>query len=406
MSRACAVCAVVLLVGCGDVVGSSPDAGGDVGLPSDAAARPDASLSIDASVSDASSSDGGFDAFLASDAGGDAARVDAAVEVDAGAPDAWVGDAGSVDAFVAADAGSTRGAILRLGVNGGTSCVLTSTMQMWCWGGGATTPAYVADAVDVAGNCGIGTDGRVLCWTAAVGVTYAVGTLPYGSDAAIIGAQAFVGRTDGAFHAFNVSAAYAPAAPISEIPAVNCAIDINGGLSCWDRSGSTYSNFWNAVDDAATYDATDVARAGTFSAGTFVACYAWTGSMPTSGSTTISGPQVSCYNAHELVYLPSTWVNASEVDMDWGRTCVLTPTGVHCVSATLTPGVLPSFVALAAGDAVGTDIAVAGATDLQLGYDHACVMQSGAVLCWGNNDSGQLGNGTTTPSSAPRPIAW
>jgi hypothetical protein len=36
---------------------------------------------------------------------------------------------------------------------------------------------------------------------------------------------------------------------------------------------------------------------------------------------------------------------------------------------------------------------------------HACGIRAGTVYCWGDNGVGELGNGTTTPSAAPTPIA-
>ena len=66
------------------------------------------------------------------------------------------------------------------------------------------------------------------------------------------------------------------------------------------------------------------------------------------------------------------------------------------------PGLTPSSTApLQSLDAMGDPIA--GATRLALGDTHTCAIgMGGQVLCWGANESGQLGNGTTTPSHVPQ----
>ena len=49
-------------------------------------------------------------------------------------------------------------------------------------------------------------------------------------------------------------------------------------------------------------------------------------------------------------------------------------------------------------DPAGMDSHVTGGG---LGYDFSCAIQNGAAKCWGANNHGQLGNGTTTASKTP-----
>jgi alpha-tubulin suppressor-like RCC1 family protein len=49
--------------------------------------------------------------------------------------------------------------------------------------------------------------------------------------------------------------------------------------------------------------------------------------------------------------------------------------------------------------------AVVAATALSAGERHTCAVGAGGLACWGANSSGQLGDGTTTQSSLPRPVS-
>ncbi len=54
-----------------------------------------------------------------------------------------------------------------------------------------------------------------------------------------------------------------------------------------------------------------------------------------------------------------------------------------------------------------SQIAIAGATDIDLGTDFGCATNAAGLQCWGRNSAGQPGNGTTsevlTPALVPLP---
>jgi alpha-tubulin suppressor-like RCC1 family protein len=114
------------------------------------------------------------------------------------------------------------------------------------------------------------------------------------------------------------------------------------------------------------------------------------------------------------------------------RTCVLAPDGVRCWAAHLAVAAEPSgmqgratFLAVGAqhacasfvaprevrcageddrGQAAGRSPVLASATvvGLTAGTNHTCaVLEDGSVQCWGANDAGQLGDGTTRDSRVP-----
>jgi alpha-tubulin suppressor-like RCC1 family protein len=50
-----------------------------------------------------------------------------------------------------------------------------------------------------------------------------------------------------------------------------------------------------------------------------------------------------------------------------------------------------------------------GVAELALGWDHSCARFTGGdVQCWGLNNAGQIGDGTTMdkPTPTPTPVVW
>ncbi len=411
---------MLLVTGCGEPLAANdagPDAGSEIAA-ADGGAEVDAGHDAgrdagrrDASVHlpDAGRVDAGRDAGGTSDAG---MTPDAAAPLDGGA------DAG-LDAAVDAGAPVPGDAIADLGANGDGSCLRTVTDQMWCWGNRrATTPAYVGDAVEIQGTCGIAPDGHVFCWGNS-GVTAYGGT-----DASVVGPLTYV-ASSGEVRGLGLgSASWAPTVAIDSMPAQFCAIHIDGGLTCWDLINTAtdpwrppvleFSNFWAAVDGSATYDAVDVARRGAFSTNDIVVCFVWTGSRPGLGGGV--GPDIYCTTESEQVPTP-LFHGGVEVETAGGRTCAVIPTawsdtsyhpaGIYCRADQPSSFAVPShgLPPVSATDPVGGYTNIVG-TNLAVGTNHACIMQGSNILCWGDNSRGQLGDGGTTSSTTPITLPW
>lgn len=88
---------------------------------------------------------------------------------------------------------------------------------------------------------------------------------------------------------------------------------------------------------------------------------------------------------------------APRLAMGQNYLCIQSDQAVRCMQrGTLPFGGLPTSK---------TPVAIEGVVQVGVGENHACVLnKSGAVACWGANDVGQLGDGTTTPRSERRDV--
>jgi hypothetical protein len=384
------------------VTGAAVGTVGCTSMPS--SEMPDLGSSNDAGVIPAQ--DGGA---LPVDSGRDGGVSLADVGEDAPAPtDASAASDAIADAYVAPmpDAGSPRGTVVRLGVGGNTNCVLTSTHQMWCWGQTIATPTYVMDAQYLEGTCGIALDGHAFC---------PGGAIPGGTDVVLVGSGGYVLRSNGTFVVPSTpQMSWAPPSPITELPASDCALLSDGTARCWDTHNASFMNFMNLGP------ATDVARAGNAYDNTYVGCTV----VP---SPPVPTQSLQCFTTQGTT--GSAMLNrGTEVDIAGGRACAIITTawsgpddfgasgyhngGIYCTSDM--PSIPGSgyniFNPISASDPVGaytrtdTSSTCAGgagpctssATQLRVGLAHACFIQAGHVMCWGDGSHAQLGGAATT----------
>jgi alpha-tubulin suppressor-like RCC1 family protein len=109
----------------------------------------------------------------------------------------------------------------------------------------------------------------------------------------------------------------------------------------------------------------------------------------------------------------SSGVTTITASADWFDTCAIQNGGAWCWGAN-TAGQLGNGSFLGP-DNCGFDycsqtpVAVSnlttGVSAISAGANFTCALKSGAALCWGNNNGGQLGNNSTTNSSVPVPVS-
>lgn len=298
-----------------------------------------------------------------------------------------------------------------MGADGSHTCALTTGGAVKCWGrntsgelGDGTTedrstPVDVAGlaggisaiTVDGSHSCALTTDGDVKCW----------------------GANSFGQLGDD-----TMTASYTPVdvmdlpADIAAIAAGNgrtCALTVAGGVKCWGN------NWWHGGlgDGTLTNRTTPVDVAGLSSGVSAIAVGGGHNcALITSGSVKCWGDneygQLGNHNKSEhhtpaaAVALPSA---VSVIDAGMSHTCALTAGGgVKCWGKNehgqLGDGMRDSRYAPM--DVAGLSRGVGA---IAVGKWHTCASTTdGNVKCWGQNEEGQLGDGTITDTGRSTPV--
>jgi len=194
-----------------------------------------------------------------------------------------------------------------------------------------------------------------------------------------------------------------------------CALTGAGAVKCWGWNGfgalgdGTTTNSSTPVDASGrssgvvAIDAESYGHTCALMSGAPVKCWGWNryGQLG-DGRTIDSSTPV------DVQGLPS---GVAAISVGGEHTCALTGGGpVSCWgnnswAGQLGDGTTTNSATPVDVSGLGSGVsAISAATDATADdVDHTCALTSdGAVLCWGYNGSGQLGDGTTTDSSTPR----
>jgi alpha-tubulin suppressor-like RCC1 family protein len=267
-----------------------------------------------------------------------------------------IGDGTTTDRGAPADVAGLITGVAGVTAGDGHACAVTASGALKCWGlndsgqVGDGTTTQRATPVDVAGfasgaarvsagasfTCAVTTDGGVKCWGRNAAGQLGDGTTTQRSTpAAVLGLAHLVSR---------VAAGYDHA----------CALATDGGVQCWGA------------------DATGQLGVGT--------------------------------NPYLLVPadVPRLSTGASAVRAGYSHACAITTAGgVRCWGSN-GAGELGDGTLVTRGTPAAVSGLAAGVSSIAVGSRHSCALTlGGGVRCWGNNDYGQLGDGTTMSRSTP-----
>lgn len=294
------------------------------------------------------------------------------------------------------------------------TCAVSSASAAYCWGGSSLTPVPVAGGLSFVALTG---GWNHTCGLASGGVAYCWGSNRYG--------QLGTGATDDS----PVPAAVAGGQVWSALSAGevhSCGITTAGAAYCWGTNGAGELGIGQAEPSPAPFDygtihPTPVAVVGglafaTISAGGVVgspedrlytcglttagAAYCWgrndAGQLGTGLTADTAAPAAVLGGLRFTAIGIGAW-----------HTCGLTTGGtVYCWGSNRA-GQLG--IGSSDADPHPTALQVAGGltfTLLSVGFNSNCALSSGGVLyCWGRNDAGQLGTGSTVGSTVPVKVA-
>lgn len=188
-----------------------------------------------------------------------------------------------------------------------------------------------------------------------------------------------------------------------------CALTTGGGLKCWGSNNSGQLGDGTATTRKVPTDVQGL----TSNVASIAAGNAHTCAVTTSGAVKCWGYNYSGQVGNGGLYTtqntPATVNGLSSkvalITAGYHHTCALTTLGeALCWGANGYGQIGDGSTTNRPAPAVVSSLN-AGTSALSAGYYHTCALTAvGAAKCWGYNNSGQLGDGTTTNRTAPVPV--
>lgn len=189
-----------------------------------------------------------------------------------------------------------------------------------------------------------------------------------------------------------------------------CALTSAGGVKCWGRN--EYSQIGEGKKDwryLAPVDVPGLRRHVTaIGAGDYHSC-----AVTDRGAVRCWGDMLDCAMTTDIdvqlrrpTEVEGLSQGATAIDAGMCHTCVVTTGGGAQCWGRNDAGQLGDGTEESTWTPVGVNGLSRGVVDIRPGALHTCaLMTSGGVRCWGNNEYGQLGDGTTTDSLTPVAVA-
>jgi alpha-tubulin suppressor-like RCC1 family protein len=298
---------------------------------------------------------------------------------------------------------------VQIGVGAEFACAVLSNGQVQCWGGmgtgfgelgngttgGSTTPVFVsgisnAKAVFAAAfnACALLTDGTVKCWG-----DNSEGQLGDGTTTNRSTPVSVVGLSN----VVSVSGATTPGGNNS----FTCAVLATGGVECWGANGFGQLGDGTTSSHSTPAPVQGISNALAVTAGDGFAC-----ALLTGGTVSCWGNMYGGTIRYGTTPVAVSGISgAAGISASYDSVCAVMPSGsVYCWGANnqgqLGNGSFTSSASPVQVSGLTNSTAIQGSCG-STAATHCAGTFGGGAVCWGNNNYGQLGDGNTATSDVP-----